>query len=451
MRSITHKLVLAFIGVSFLSVALIVLVTRWTTGNEFSKFVLDTNQANLVSLLSNYYEDHQSWVGLQIEQLRFNGREPFRPLNRQQHYAIADENGVIVVSSGRYHVGDTLSISNLNSGIPINVNDSTIGTLLLEDFVFRQDPREILFLQRLNGLLMLIAVGTAVFALILGTWLSRTLTRPIRELTAATHEVSQGKLGITVPVRSQDELGDLATSFNRMNTDLERSLKLRRQMTADIAHELRTPLSLILGHAEAVHDGVLPPTEKSFEIIREEALRLEHLIDDLRVLSLADAGELSLNLQPTEVEKWIEDILLSYDHMVQTKNIQLDVHIDPDLPEILMDSARMTQVLSNVMDNALRYTPEGGQISIFASVDAGGLELKFHDSGPGVTREDLIRIFDRFYRIDPSRQRDEGGSGLGLAIAKSLVEKHGGSIFAESNPGEGLQIIIKLPPTINNA
>ena len=141
------------------------------------------------------------------------------------------------------------------------------------------------------------ALGAAVVALLIGIFLSRTLTRPIRELTEATHAVADGNLGQLVSVRSKDEMGELAESFNQMSADLARSTEARKQMTADIAHELRTPLSLIIGHAEAVHDGVLPPNKENFEIVREEALRLEHLVDDLRTLSLADAGELRMDLQ----------------------------------------------------------------------------------------------------------------------------------------------------------
>jgi len=446
MRSITLKLVLAFIGVSFLSVAIIVLVIRWSTNKEFYKFVLDTNQANLVSALAYYYEENQSWSGLQIDQLMFNGRQPFRPGNhQQQHFAIADANGVVVAGTGVYRMGQMLTQSDLKSGIPIQVNNADVGTLLLQNFNFSADPREVQYLQRMNGLLWISGIGTVIIALILGVWLSRTLTRPIRELTTATHAVSQGRLGLEVPVRSHDELGDLAQAFNRMNSELERSLSLRKQMTADIAHELRTPLSLILGHAEAIHDGVLPPSAKSYEVIREEALRLEHLIDDLRVLSLADAGELSLNIQPASVQNWLEEIRKSYDHRAQSKNIRLELKIDPDLPEIDMDSTRMTQVLTNILDNALRYTPEGGMINLEASQEQDLLKISVQDGGPGVAEEDLKRIFDRFYRTDPSRQRADGGSGLGLAIAKSLVERHHGTINVESLPGSGLRIEIRLP------
>jgi signal transduction histidine kinase len=290
----------------------------------------------------------------------------------------------------------------------------------------------------------------SVIALLLGIFLSRTLTRPIRELTRATHAVSEGDLSQQVPVRSSDELGELAQAFNRMSSELSRSVNSRKQMTADIAHELRTPLSLILGHAEAVHDGVLPPSPENFEIIREEATRLEHLVNDLRILSLADAGELSIAPQMIEPQRLLQEVAAIYQYQTQRKNIALDLDIASPLSNIEVDPGRMTQVLTNILDNALRHTPEGGRITLSAK-DANAdeqVELVIQDSGPGLKAEDIERIFDRFSRTDTSRQRDgdfPGGSGLGLAIARSIVQAHGGQLSAESETGKGLKVIIRLP------
>jgi signal transduction histidine kinase len=217
-------------------------------------------------------------------------------------------------------------------------------------------------------------------------------------------------------------------------------------MTADIAHELRTPLSLILGHAEAVHDGVLPPSPENFEIIREEAGRLEHLVDDLRTLSLADAGELSIEKQPVDLKKLLQDIASAYQHRVQQKSVALELDVSSELPPVQVDANRLTQVVTNILDNALRYTPEYGKIILAVKKVEDGVRISTQDSGPGIKNgEDVNRIFDRFYRLDASRDRAEGGSGLGLAIAKSIVQAHGGQIWAESVPGHGLTVFIELP------
>jgi len=301
------------------------------------------------------------------------------------------------------------------------------------------------FIERTNITLLYGALIGAVIALLLGIFLSRTLTRPIRELTQATHAVSEGNLDQKVQVRSNDELGELAKAFNKMSSELSRSINTRKQMTADIAHELRTPLSLILGHAEAVHDDVLPPTKENFEIIREEAARLENLVNDLRILSLADAGELSINLQTIEPGRLLQDVVSLYQVQAQKKNIELKSDIVSPLPTLELDPVRMTQVLTNILDNALRHTPENGLIRLSAIKIGEHVELSIHDSGPGLSSDDLDRIFERLYRADASRGRDDGGSGLGLAIAKSIVQLHGGQVSAESEPGKGLRVNISLP------
>jgi signal transduction histidine kinase len=248
-----------------------------------------------------------------------------------------------------------------------------------------------------------------------------------------------------VSVRSKDEIGRLAASFNKMSTDLARSTETRKQMTADIAHELRTPLSLIIGHAEAVHDGILPPTQENFEIIREESLRLDQLVDDLRTLSLADAGELSITRQEVSPQKLLDDLRTTYLHTASQKNVKIQLDVASNIPRLNIDPGRMTQVLTNILDNALKHTPEGGQVKLSAGQVGDNVELSIQDSGPGIEGEDSNHIFERFYRTDSARHRDDGGSGLGLAIARSIVEMHQGQIRAESEPGQGLKIIIRFP------
>jgi two-component system sensor histidine kinase BaeS len=240
-------------------------------------------------------------------------------------------------------------------------------------------------------------------------------------------------------------LGELAESFNRMNENLARSLNLRRQMTADIAHELRTPLSIILGHADGIHDGVLPLSMDTVNIIRDEASRLEGLVEDLRILSRADAGELPLDLQPSSIASLLSDARTLYLPLAMQKNITIESKPDANLPNVNLDFARMIQVLSNLLDNAIRYTSQDGEILLSAKEKEKAIDICVQDNGPGLDEEEVENIFNRFYRADASRQRDEGGSGLGLAISKSIVEGHGGRIWAESAEGSGLKIVISIP------
>ena len=450
MRSISSKLILAFLSIGIVSVVIIGITAVWSTRAEFLRFLTDQNQTDLVSRLSDYHRTYGSWY--QVESIFVYEGNPQQPgpgpHRRKQPFALADESGHIIIPGGPYRRGEIISQAALNEGIVITEDGSVIGVLVPTRLPFEQQPRELEFIQRINRLLLYGALIGAVIALVLGIFLSRTLTRPIRELTEATHAVSEGNLSQQVPVRSSDELGELAQAFNKMSSELSRSVNARKQMTADIAHELRTPLSLILGHAEAVHDGVLPPTRENFEIIREEATRLEHLVNDLRILSLADAGELSIQPQTVEPQRLLQDLATTYQYQAQRKNIYLKVDITSPLSGIEVDPGRMTQVLTNILDNALRHTPEGGTIVLSAREVNGLIELAIQDNGPGLKQEDLERIFNRFYRTDASRQRDDdfsGGSGLGLAIAKSIVQAHGGQMSAESKAGKGLKVMLFLP------
>src|SRR6266540_2348709 len=447
MRSISTKLILAFLSIGIVSVTIIFITARWNTRQEFIRFLSDQNRTDIVSELTNYYAENGTWNGAEIIWYQPNGhQQPNYGPPRRMPFALTDEGGTVLVPNERYKVGDKVPQTNLQQGVPITQEDKVIGVLVPLPIPFQGQPREVEFIERINMTLLYGALIGAVIALLLGVFLSRTLTRPIRELTQATHAVSEGDLSQQVRVRSKDELGELAKAFNKMSAQLSRSVNARRQMTADIAHELRTPLSLILGHAEAVHDGVLPPSLDNFEIIREEAGRLENLVDDLRTLSLADAGELSIEKQSIDLKKLLQDIASVYQHRVQQKNVALELDIPSELPFVQADANRLTQVITNILDNALRYTPENGRVILAAKRVENGVRISVQDNGPGIkSGEDVNLIFDRFYRLNASRDREEGGSGLGLAIAKSIVQAHGGQIWAESVIGQGLTVFIELP------
>jgi signal transduction histidine kinase len=400
----------------------------------------------MVSVLSEYYRVQENWEGVNPAIFMSNDNPAYHPgMMRPPTFTLADASGKILVEGPGYHLGETVPMTELALGKPISVDNVVVGTLLVGRETFQVNPLEQHFIQRTGSLLIFSALSAAALALVLGILLAYSITRPIHELIEATQAISQGNLGGQVRVRGRDEMSKLAISFNRMSADLERSTHARRQMTADIAHELRTPLSLIIGQAEAVHDGVLPATLENFEIIREEAERLEKLVDDLRILSLADSGELSIQPQPVPPQKLLQEVAAIYQSRLQERRIGLQLAFDPGLPEISIDPGRMTQVLTNIIDNAVRFTPQNGKIILSARLVIGQVEISVQDSGPGVPEGDLERIFDRLYRGDASRQHDESGSGLGLTIAKSIVEMHGGQIRAISPDGGGLTICIRLP------
>ncbi len=441
---LTTKLILAFLLVSLVSSGIIVLSTRLATNREFEQFVSNRYKTELVSELANFYQKNQSWNGVDREFNQY-GRDGYHPdPNRSLYFSIADSNGTIIVAGNDRHIGDTLSADELSHCTPIQVENKTVGVLLLATSPDR-NPMEDEFLRRLNGSILLSAVGTIMVALLLGILLSRSITRPILDLTKATHAMADGDLHQTVNVRSRDEIGELAESFNKMSSDLSRSFNLRKQMTADIAHELRTPLSLIIGHAEGVHDGVLEPTHENFEIIREEAERLEKLVNDLRTLSLADAGELSVDFQPVSINEFMSDVYAHYITPFNQHRITLNLKPAPVILTANLDPSRFAQVLNNILDNALRYTPEGGSVDMEVSQQNNKIRISIQDNGEGVSPEVAAHLFDRFYRADEARNRNDGGSGLGLAIAKSIIEMHHGKIWAESEKGKGLRMLIDLP------
>ena len=448
MRSITTKLIIAFLGVSLISIGMVAVLARWNTREEFNDFVFDRNKSEMVTILANYYRMQGSWDGVHPEifnpSFGFPGRQGSWNL---PIFTLADQAGVVVIEGPGYAFGETIPLGTIAGEIPINVDDQVVGTLLISNEAFHANVMESTFITRIGHFLMTMALSVAGLTLIIAILLAYNITRPIHQLIQVTRDISQGTLGGQVDVRTKDEIGRLAISFNKMSADLARSNQARKQMTADISHELRTPLSLIIGQAEAVHDGVLPPTKENFEIIREEACRLERLVDDLRIISLADAGELSMTLQPVDPAKLAQEVAAMYRSLLQEKRISLELKLEPDMQEISIDPGRMTQVLSNILDNAIRFTQQDGRIIISTRRQNGQVELAVEDNGRGVPHEELERIFERMYRADASRQNDHpgSGSGLGLAIARSIVEMHNGQIQASTPAGGGLRISILLP------
>ncbi len=322
-------------------------------------------------------------------------------------------------------------------------------TLLNDDrhgdrFPSRTDD-EHLFLANVLRISLRSSVITAIVALGAGALLSRGLTRPIRALTEATQRIAAGELGTQVDVANRrDEIGRLAHSFNKMSSDIAEATRKREQMTADIAHDLRTPLTILRGYMEGIRDGTIENSAETTHIMFEEVAHLEHLIDDLRTLSLADAGELSLNAQSIHPRSLLERTGLAYIVQAERKGIALRIDADEQLDEMSVDVERMTQVLNNLVANALRYTDEG-EIILGAFATVKGTMLSVRDTGSGIAADALPHIFDRFYRADPSRNRSSGGSGLGLAIAQAIVQAHGGTITVESASENGTLFEITLP------
>jgi signal transduction histidine kinase len=360
---------------------------------------------------------------------------------------LLDQDGRVLYSQV-YEVDQQLTPQESRQAVPVEVAGETVGWVIFPrpaPLGSRPGSPEAIFLNSIRWAILLGSFVAVIVALVLGIFLARTLTHPLRELTEATRALARGALGRQVPVRSNDELGELTAAFNHMSADLAQSTRQRRQMTADIAHDLRTPLSVILGYTEALSDGKIPGGPEIYQVMHGEAEQLQRLIEDLRLLSLADTGELTLNRLRTSPRSLLERTAAAYAVNAQEKEIDLEIDIAAELPDIDVDPERMAQVLGNLVSNAIRHTPYGGTIRFSAGRTADAVFLRVTDTGEGIGPEDLPYVFDRFYRGDPARSSATGESGLGLAIARSLVETHGGTISLESSLGKGSTFTVTLP------
>ena len=291
-----------------------------------------------------------------------------------------------------------------------------------------------------GGLAGLIAVALALL-------LARQIASPARALTVAARLVAGGDYGQRVPVRSRDELGELAVAFNSMAQSLGHQEELRRRLVADIAHELRTPLAIIQANLEAILDGVRPLSTAAVADIHEETQLLARLVTDLRDLSLAEAGQLTLRREPTDLGALAHRSVTKFEARARDKGIRLGVEAADDLPKADVDPDRVAQVLGNLLDNALRHAPDGGlvTVSVEPSTVSHMVEVAVTDNGPGILAEHLPYIFDRFYRADPARSRKQGGSGIGLAVVRQLTEAHGGRVRVGSAAGRGAAFHLQFP------
>ncbi|MEV0386424.1 HAMP domain-containing sensor histidine kinase [Nonomuraea sp. NPDC050643] len=292
---------------------------------------------------------------------------------------------------------------------------------------------------RIAGVAALVLLITVTATVIAGSRLSR----PLRELTDAVRLMEEGKAA-RVTVTGRDELCRLAAAFNAMSERRERLEELRKEMVSDIAHELRTPLSNIRGWLEATEDGVVAPDRELVSSLLEEALLLQHIIDDLQDLAVADAGELRLREEPVNVADLLVQVATAHRGGAEAAGVTLTTRADGE-PRLFADPVRLRQAVGNLASNAVRHTPPDGTVSLLARREGDDVVIDVTDTGTGIAAEDLPLIFERFWRVEKSRSRRTGGSGLGLPIARKLAEAHGGTLHATSVLGEGSTFTLRLP------
>ena len=454
--SLWLKLTAAFLLVALVGVALVAVLANQVTTSSLRRYMVQgqmNDAEELAGQLEALYAAEGNWdnagdiLSAGHGQGRGQGRGQTAGSGGGQLY-IADPSGRIVTGAGNDQLGLVLSASTLELGTPLVVDGRQVGTLVLSNAwtgALGQIEEE--FLQQVNQALVYAGLGAVGVALLIGTLLAWRIASPVRKLTQAAERVAAGDLNSRVKAAGRDEIGHLALAFNRMADNLEQSDELRRRMTADIAHELRTPLSIIRGQVEAIQDGIFPADAEHLEPIHDETLLLNRLVEDLRTLALAEAGQLPLHKEPVETRRWLERAAAGFRALAADKEVDLVLELAPVLPAVEIDTHRMEQVLRNLLANAIRHTPAGGRVTLHAKPlpHQRTLRVLVSDTGPGIPAEDQPHVFERFWRGDRSRTRDRGGAGLGLAISRQLVEAHDGRIWVESQAGAGTTFGFEVP------
>jgi signal transduction histidine kinase len=442
-HSLNFRLLVAFALVIVVVISSIFFFAYYRTRSEISLIGERMEQAQnrrIEMELSRYFQFTRSW-------------EDVQPLVKQwsnlsgRRIILTDSEGKVVADSDEELLGTLYTETMPGQPMLPMMGTDIIGTLHISQGESPDINRAALQITygTIGRFFIWAGLLAVAIALLLTFFLSRRILAPVKALSNAAREFGKGNFSRRVELKAQGEVGELARSFNSMAENLENTERVRRNMVADIAHELRTPLSNLGGYLEAINDGVVKPDEKTFRSLNEEALTLSRLIDDLQELSLADAGELKLIKQPYDISRLIEESVTALQPKAAAKGLTISTDLPDKLPELNVDSHRIRQALHNLLDNATAHTGEGGQIKVTARHRDDKVDISVTDTGEGIPPEDLPMIFERFYRVDKSRTRSTGGSGLGLTITKRLVEAHGGSITVESQPGKGSTFTITLP------
>jgi len=361
MTSLRTKLILGFLAVSAVGIAIGLAFAALSASGEFRRFMFSRNRDVLAARLAEYHSLKGGWegVGTQFEAPLPATGEAGLSLPAPGTFTLVDGGGVVVVGGPGFEPGDSIRPLPFQGSVPILGEAGPIGWLMVSGDAFRPSGDEAQLYNRVGTTLAVGALTALAVALACGALVARSLTRPLRALKAATQAVAAGDFERMVLVSSRDELGSLAESFNRMSAALAEAQQLRRRMTADIAHELRTPLTIILGHLDAIEDGVLTGSGDATRIIRDEAERLTRLVEDLRTLTRADAGELALTLRPVDLADLVQHALAAYRPQAVAKRIELAAEVEPGIEPVELDPDRVRQVLSNLLGNALFHTPAG--------------------------------------------------------------------------------------------
>ena len=446
MHSSTHEirqrllilLLRAFVVVLFLSFLFFTLIIGYFLTSSSTPIPFP-----FVSTLEGYYLARGNWEGVESVFTAVGGLDEMSTLMLDKDHRIILDRRPDAASgaSSTPTIGSVYEIQDEDVVFSLVAQDETVGYLVLAPFSLSQRfgvARAIIFPVGIISLIL------AFFLVIVATLLMRRFVNPLADVIYAARAVTEGKLDTRITTEGPQDLRRLSESFNEMAASLERSDRERRDMLADVAHELRTPLSVIRGRLEGIVDGIYAENGSQVSLALEQTYVLERLVDDLRLLTLAEARQLPFDKKQVNIGELIERVLVLFSAEAEEKNISLSFPQKKGDLSASVDPQRFEQVMSNLIGNALRYVPDGGRVWVTADETAQGLLITVNDDGKGIPEEDLPFIFDRFWRKDRSRSRAFGGTGLGLAISKQLIEAQGGVIEARNLPEGGLQVELEL-------
>jgi two-component system sensor histidine kinase BaeS len=436
------KLFLAIAGGTAALSLIAYLVFGWSFDRGFADYVNRADEARLQPLIVALADGHAREGGWRwVAEDRRRWFEVVRetvglpPVTIDPRLMLFDADGTQLV--GR---AENVKLAVLK---PIESQDRPVGYLGYVPRPEALEPIERLYLQRQHYAFAAIGLGMLAAALLLGAGLSGWLSRRIRRLAAATDSLIQGNYDVRLRAEGHDELARLARDFNTLAQTLAAARQARRKWIADIAHELRTPLSIVRGEIEALQDGVRPLDREAVNSLAGEAARLARLIEDLHTLSLSDLGALSYHKEPVDLAEIVEDAVDAQRSALQEKGLSIRLNLGSFI--VSGDADRLAQVFANLLQNSLRYTDAPGRIEVGIKQLAGQVVVDWQDSSPGVPEEDLPRLTEHLFRVEGSRSRAGGGSGLGLAIAQAIVQAHGGTLAAAPSPLGGLRIELRFP------
>jgi signal transduction histidine kinase len=451
--SLRIKLILAFSAVVIAAVAGIILFANLESERQVQTYIARGGQYGLTSLvedLENYYETNGSWEGAEsvITSSNFRGG---RNSSRGQNSGIEllDKQGTMIWSSDSNLIGSNLENEVISSGAIqlFNTRDKLIGYLLVDAAVQTQVSDISPFVTRLKDVVVYSGIAAAVMAIALAILLSNYLLKPVKALTRASGQLSAGDLSTRVNVKGNDELTELAETFNHMAANLETAEERKKALTADVAHELRTPIAVQKAQLEGMLDRVIPITNENLQIALQQTDFLSRLVDDLRLLAMAEAGELKLENRETDLKKMVEQLVAQFSSHLQGEGTKIITEFQgyENNSTVMLDPDRLTQIINNLLSNAQRYGKKGGVISVSCHRERGQVMISIKDDGPGIPESAIPHLFERFYRHEKARSRETGGTGLGLAISRKLALLMGGDLTAGNQQDGGAVFILTLP------